>query len=237
MQRSLPVSISRRAPVALTRVRRSNGQERVVPWTGLGAVRSIPERLGRSLAVLWLAALTGFAMLVAPNPQQAAAEPDATEEAAPPPFDPRVPSSPPVTATFQSGLTLTVTAAGETQIPLPQVQTEQTNQLARDVIVGGTFNGSSRGPAASGTLAVGYEVTCGSAPGPLAALLQHQPTSFRVPVTEGKFTGAAEIGISGYYLHIDQCMGPAFVRSYAILTATTGGSTSVVAYYGIPHVT
>ena len=39
--------------------------------------------------------------------------------------------------------------------------------------------------------------------------------------------------VSGYHVVINRCPGLAFIRSYAILTSTSGPSR-VVAYYGVP---
>jgi MspA len=56
-----------------------------------------------------------------------------------------------------------------------------------------------------------------------------------VEVVEDDFEGAdPSVAMTNYRVHVD-CMGPAVIRSYAILTRTTDGADAVVAYYGVPQ--
>ncbi len=54
-----------------------------------------------------------------------------------------------------------------------------------------------------------------------------------VKVLEEDFDGAdASVGITDHRVQVD-CLSPAMIRSYAILTRHTATTDSVVAYYGV----
>jgi MspA len=101
----------------------------------------------------------------------------------------------------------------------------------REYIVGGQFNGTVRGTsAASGTLEVGYQVEC--VPNGMLAAFKRAVT--QVQVLKEDLRGASpSAAVTGYHVVVD-CMGPAVIRSYAILTCTTNGNDAVVAYYCVP---
>jgi MspA len=186
-----------------------------------------------------MALLTALAMLFAPSVPPAWADADPADPAGAAPFpalpDGTIPSAAPAVATLD-GWTLAVSADDEKQIPLPPVTIiANTGPLSRDVVVSGVFTGSIRGSASpEGTLEVGYEVDCGRVPGLMASLALPEQTSWNISVTEKKFTGPnPKVEISGYHVVINRCPGLAFIRSYAILTSTSGPSR-VVAYYGVP---
>jgi hypothetical protein len=150
----------------------------------------------------------------------------------PPPATAFVPSSPPATAKSADGWTLALSANGETRTPAPPLDPAVPS---RDFIVGGLFNGTLRGPngakspTQSGILEVGYQIQCVPA-GMLAAL---KPAVVDVPVLKEEFTGAnPSAAVTAFRVQVD-CMGPAAIRSYAILTRTTNAADAVVAYYGI----
>ncbi|WP_085976562.1 MspA family porin [Mycobacterium sp. JS623] len=110
------------------------------------------------------------------------------------------------------------------------------NLPTRDFIVAGLFNATLRGPGnatapkPSGTIAVGYEAQCLAA-GLIAAV---NPGYVKTEVLERNFNGAdLSTAIDDFNVHVD-CMGPALVRSYAVLTRTTNATNTVVAYYGVP---
>jgi hypothetical protein len=143
-----------------------------------------------------------------------------------------VPSSPPATATTADGWTLTLSADTETLTPAPL----SPNVPARDFVVGGRFNGTLRGPRQtttprpSGTIEAGYQIHCLPS-GLLAAL---KPSVTNVKVLKEDYNGAdPSVAVTDYRVQVD-CLGDAFIRSYAILTRTTNTANSVVAYYGVP---
>jgi hypothetical protein len=145
-----------------------------------------------------------------------------------------IPSSPPSTAKSTDGWTLTLTANSETMTPVAPLNTALP---PREFIVGGLFNGTLRGsyqstrPTPSGKIEAGFEIQCVPS-GLLAAL---KPAAVNVKVVEDDFEGAdPSVAITNYRIHVD-CMGPAVIRSYAILTRTTDGADAVVAYYGVPQ--
>jgi len=92
---------------------------------------------------------------------QPAAEPVAAD-AAPPPPEGAVPSTPPAHTETPDGWTLTLSATDETQAVIPPLTTALSS---REYVVGGTFSGSLAGPDAgdppTGILEVGYEIGCG----------------------------------------------------------------------------
>ncbi len=88
------------------------------------------------------------------TPIAATAAPAAT----PPAADGRVASNPPSTSTLE-GVTLTVSAKNETQMPVLPLTTAIST---REYVVGGVFSGSITGSAApAGTFEVGYQIGCG----------------------------------------------------------------------------
>jgi hypothetical protein len=88
------------------------------------------------------------------TPIAATAAPAAT----PPAADGRVASNPPSTSTLD-GVTLTISAKNETQMPVLPLTTAIST---REYVVGGVFSGSITGSAApAGTFEVGYQIGCG----------------------------------------------------------------------------
>jgi len=88
------------------------------------------------------------------TPVAATAAPAAT----PPVADGRVASSPPSTSTLE-GVTLTISAKNETQMPVLPLTTAIST---REYVVGGVFTGSITGSAApEGIFEVGYQIGCG----------------------------------------------------------------------------
>jgi hypothetical protein len=88
------------------------------------------------------------------TPVAATAAPAAT----PPAADGRVASSPPSTSTLD-GVTLTISAKNETQMPVLPLTTAIST---REYVVGGVFTGSITGSAApAGIFEVGYQIGCG----------------------------------------------------------------------------
>jgi hypothetical protein len=88
------------------------------------------------------------------TPIAATAAPAAT----PPAADGRVASNPPSTSTLE-GVTLTISAKNETQMPVLPLTTAIST---REYVVGGVFSGSITGSAApAGTFEVGYQIGCG----------------------------------------------------------------------------
>jgi len=78
--------------------------------------------------------------------------------ATPPVADGRVASNPPSTSTLE-GVTLTVSAKNETQMPVLPLTTAIST---REYVVGGVFTGSITGSAApAGIFEVGYQIGCG----------------------------------------------------------------------------
>ena len=78
--------------------------------------------------------------------------------ATPPVADGRVASNPPSTSTLE-GVTLTVSAKNETQMPVLPLTTAIST---REYVVGGVFTGSITGSAApEGIFEVGYQIGCG----------------------------------------------------------------------------
>ena len=75
-----------------------------------------------------------------------------------PAVDGRVASGPPVTSTLE-GVTLTISAQDETQMPVLPLTTAIST---REYVVGGVFTGSIAGSAApEGIFEVGYQICCG----------------------------------------------------------------------------
>ncbi len=113
-------------------------------------------------ALLSLALIAGAAPAVAdPEPPptiqpvaQSATEPAVVVD------DGKVESSPPQTTTAPDGSTLTLSAKDETQFAAAPLTTAIST---REYVVGGVFNGSVKGTAATpaGILEVGYQIGCG----------------------------------------------------------------------------
>lgn len=186
-------------------------------------------RRGALLATLYAGASALGAAPALADP----AAPDPVADVPPaPPAVVSVPPAPPATGKSADGWTLIASANSETltaAVPLdPALAT-------RDYVASGVFNGTLRGPrqrtaSTSGTFEVGYQIQCIPA-GMLAAL---KPAVTQVQVLREDFNGAnPSATVTAFHLQVD-CMGPASIRSYAILTRTTGGDASVVAYYGVP---
>ncbi|TGD88587.1 MspA protein [Mycolicibacterium sp. CH28] len=112
-------------------------------------------------------ALVG-ALLVTPVPASAdpdsggsdLAQPVAAVDAAPPPDDGRVESTPPATTKSPDGWTLTILAKDEIQMPVAPLTTAISS---REYVVGGVYNGALSGPGDSpkGVFEVGYQIGCG----------------------------------------------------------------------------
>jgi MspA len=158
--------------------------------------------------------------------------PDADAMSSPPTPRP-IPSSPAAVARTADGWTLTLSASNET---LNFLAPPDPARPTRDFIVAGLFNGTLRGPGntttprPSGTIEVGYETHC-LASGLVAAM---NPGYVKTEVLQQDFNGAdVSTAIGDFNVHVD-CMGPALVRSYAVLTRTTSATNTVVAYYGVP---
>lgn len=83
-------------------------------------------------------------------------------DAAPPPPEGAVPSTPPALTETPNAWTLTLSAKDETQAVIPPLTTALSS---REYVVGGTFSGDLVGPDAAdpptGVLEVGYEIGCG----------------------------------------------------------------------------
>jgi hypothetical protein len=186
---------------------------------------------------------------------------DPVADAGPPPppvDDGHVASTPPVTAKFPDGWTLTVSAHDETERPVPSL-TDQAG--TREYIVGGVFNGSVHAPAGAGTpqgtFEVGYQTACQVDTQPPANLtfgigpnmasdlsLFGASIVTTVPVDKADFKGTDPwVMVSGFSIKIDGgvsalsqletgCIGKSFIRSYATLTASTGTSNVSQSYYG-----
>ena len=186
---------------------------------------------------------------------------DPVADAGPPPppvDDGHVASTPPVTAKFPDGWTLTVSAHDETERPVPSL-TDQAG--TREYIVGGVFNGSVHAPAGAGTpqgtFEVGYQTACQVDTQPPAHLtfgigpdmasdlsLFGASVVTTVPVDKAVFKGTDPwVMVSGFSIKIDggvnghthledACVGQSFIRSYATLTASTDTSNVSQSYYG-----
>jgi hypothetical protein len=176
-----------------------------------------------------LATLAVATLLASP----ASAEP-AGEAPLPPPDVTFMPSAPPATTTTVDGWMMALSATGETQTAAPALDPAVPS---RDIIVGGLFNGTLRGPngskapTPSGSLEVGYQVQCV----PAGLLSTLRPSAVTVPVVKEDFTTVdPSATVTAFRVQVD-CLGPATVRSYAILTRATSVADSVVAYYGLPR--
>ena len=175
----------------------------------------------------------------------AAAPPTGADPAVPAVDTGAVESSPPATLVTPDGARLTVAAKDESQ---QIVQPLTTSTASRDFVVGGTFTGSvvsgSR-PRNGGTLEVGYQVGCGIETGFFGVQLQapridqvresvHPGQVTLVPVATKQFKGTeSRITITHYDMHIDNCVGQSFIRSYATLTVMTDSADDVVSYVGV----
>ena len=215
------------------------------------------------------AALAAICLLAsAETPPLAAADPNAEPPAipvantGPPPPNGAVASAEPAVVTTPDGWTLTVSAKGETQLPVPPLTTALSS---REYLVGGTFTGSVTGKGntklSGGTLEAGYQIGCGialdkieldaalglggtfgatgltSVTVPLTGIIEVelQPgTVTTVPVDKKTFkTGDPRVTITSFHVRIDGCVGQSFLRSYATLTSTTDNTADVVSYTGV----
>jgi MspA len=215
------------------------------------------------------AALAAICLLAsAETPPLAAADPNAEPPAipvantGPPPPNGAVASAEPAVVTTPDGWTLTVSAKGETQLPVPPLTTALSS---REYLVGGTFTGSVTGKGntklTGGTLEAGYQIGCGialekieldaalglggtfgatgltSVTVPLTGIIEVelQPgTVTTVPVDKKTFkTGDPRVTITSFHVRIDGCVGQSFLRSYATLTSTTDNTADVVSYTGV----
>lgn len=148
-----------------------------------------------------------------------------------------VPSSPPATGTSLDGWTLMLSASGETRTPIASDPSVPPSEVS----VGGLFTAALRGPKGaktptpSGTMEVGYQTQCIPA-GMMAEMMAAVSRSSGVVNTvilKKEFTGVdPSAAVTGFRLPV-ACMGQLLLRSYAILTRTTDGADSAVAYYGV----
>jgi hypothetical protein len=213
------------------------GTKRAIParWGGAPIGRVRRHRDATLRATLVAAPLTALGLLgAAPAGAQPANPGPVGDVPPPPPAVVPVPSAPPATGQSADGWTLVVSANGETRTPAPPPDPAVPS---RDFIVGGLFNGTLRGPnqastpTPSGHIEVGYQVHCVPS-GLLAAAAK--PALVTVPVIKEEFTGAnPSAAITAFRVQVD-CLGPATIRSYAILTRVTNATDAVVAYYGVP---
>jgi MspA len=215
------------------------------------------------------AALAAICLLAsAETPPLAAADPNAeppvisVANAGPPPPNGGVGSAEPGVVTTPDGWTLTVSAKGETQLPVAPLTTAVSS---REYLVGGTFTGSVTGKGntklTGGTLEAGYQIGCGiglekieldaslglggtfgatglsSVTVPLTGIMEVelQPgTVTTVPVDKKAFkSGDPRVSITSFHVRIDGCVGQSFLRSYATLTSTTDNTADVVSYTGV----
>jgi MspA len=215
------------------------------------------------------AALAAICLLAsAETPPLAAADPNAqppvipVANTGPPPPNGAVASAEPGVVTTPDGWTLTVSAKGETQLPVPPLTTALSS---REYLVGGTFTGSVTGKGntklTGGTLEAGYQIGCGialdkieldaalgiggtfgatgltSVTVPLTGIIEVelQPGSVTtVPVDKKTFkSGDPRVAITSFHVRIDGCVGQSFLRSYATLTSTTDNTADVVSYTGV----
>jgi hypothetical protein len=161
------------------------------------------------------------------------ASPDPLTDVSPAPAVVGVPSSPPATGRSADGWTLTLSADSESMTPAAPLDPAL---ATRDFIVGGLFNATLRGPnprttpTPAGSFEVGYQIQCVPS-GMLAAALK--PAVTQVQVLKQDYKGAdPSATVTAFRVQVD-CLGPALIRSYAILTRSTNGSDTVVAYYGV----
>ena len=161
------------------------------------------------------------------------ASPDPLADLPPAPAVVGVPSSPPATGRSADGSTLTLSANSESMTPAAPLDP---TLATRDFIVGGLFNATLRGPnpkttpTPTGTFEVGYQIQCLPS-GMLAAALK--PAVTQIQVLKHDYKGAdPSATVTAFRVQVD-CLGPALIRSYAILTRSTNGSDAVIAYYGV----
>lgn len=97
-----------------------------------------------------------------PEPETEPVVAEMPAEAAPPPPEGAVESTPPAVTEAPDGWRLEMGAKDETQAPIPPLTTALSS---REYVVGGTYEGLLTGPAEDeppeGTLEVGYEIGCG----------------------------------------------------------------------------
>ena len=198
-----------------------------------GIIRTASARATR-LAVA-VAAATASAVAAATMATTASADSSASQDVSPPPMVPMpVPQGAPATAVGPDGVTSTIIGSNETIAP----GVPATPELPpRDFVMNGNFVGKlqspSRGSSLSGSVEAGYQLHCLPGHGPLLGVLGALKPSFEnFKVAEESFTGNTHsVEIRNYHIQID-CVGTAFIRSYAILTHNAGAGTAVVSYYG-----
>jgi hypothetical protein len=171
-----------------------------------------------------------------------------------------VESGPPGIATTADGRTLAVSASDETQLPVEPLTTALSS---RGWIVGGTFRGDVSGSVNGGKIQVGYQIGCnvsldevialgqiGGGPVLSTELLAGASVSIQgqlvvrlklgtvadVPVDEKPFQGTqARVTLKDLPIQIDGCIGPSFLRSYAVLTSSSVDDDDITAYYGVAN--
>jgi MspA len=193
-----------------------------------------PTRVRCGALALAAALFTAAAALGSgPAPADPASSDPLADVPPPPPAIVPGASSPPATGTSADGWTLTLSANSESMTPAAPLDL---TLATRDFIVGGLFNGTLRGPnqkttpTPSGTLEVGYQIQCVPS-GMLAAALKPAVTQVQVLKQDYKRADPSAT-VTAFRVQVD-CLGPALIRSYAILTRTTYGTNAVVAYYGV----
>jgi hypothetical protein len=159
--------------------------------------------------------------------------PASADEAPPPLVGLPVPSSAPATGTSVDGWTLTLSASNETRVALVPPPGAPPNEL----IVGGVFTATLRNtqggrtPTPSGRIKVGYEVQC--IPAGFIKAMKSKPGVEATEIANEDFKGAdPSVNVTAFHVQVE-CVGQVLARSYAILTGTTNGTDTVVAYYGV----
>ncbi len=120
-------------------------------------------------------------------------------DGAPPIDDGKVVSAPPTTMKASDGVTLTISAGDEIQLPVPPLTTAIST---REYIVGGVFRGSISGSAApKGVLEVGYQIGCGidmgTGPGVLLGANLGANASLGLLAFNGDLIPIPNVGITG----------------------------------------
>jgi len=120
-------------------------------------------------------------------------------DGAPPIDDGTVVSGPPATLKATDGVTLTISASDEIQMPVPPLTTAIST---REYVVGGVFRGSITGSAApKGVLEVGYQIGCGidmgTGPGVLLGANLGANASLGVIGVDGSLIPIPNAGITG----------------------------------------
>ena len=184
---------------------------------------------------------------------------------APPPVDDgRVASTAPVTTKSPDGWALTVSAHDETERPVPSLTNEAaTREYIVGGTFNGSVHAPAGAGLPQGTFEVGYQIACAAnldtaPPAMLSGNIGVDPgaaqgnlapgTVTNVPVAKKQFKGSDPwVMISEFSINIDggvhtlteqedACLGQAFIRSYATLTASTDVSNVSQSYYGTTKV-